>query len=155
MRGEYSPSSHIQQAHLGSPPLARGIHNSRHIDPAIFGITPACAGNTLAQKTLLHNRKDHPRLRGEYKRELTDSGLRVGSPPLARGIPFYGNRHYAEFRITPACAGNTFPHPHSNSRSGDHPRLRGEYSISAGFRFVSPRITPACAGNTKETEINV
>ena len=75
---------------------------------------------------------------------------------------------FEEYRITPACAGNTFRGGFVHGRYKDHPRMCGEYS--SGLPMPPPmigspphvrgipkevleklkmdRITPACAGNT-------
>ena len=71
-------------------------------------------------------------------------------------------------RITPACAGNTVIVLPYNKCTQDHPRLRGEYCLTAMQNRIPPGspplargiprsmgmhgrdrgITPACAGNT-------
>ena len=50
-----------------------------------------------------------------------------GSPPLARGIPIDDIVCRLGGRITPACAGNTYPPRLYMQIVRDHPRLRGEY----------------------------
>ena len=51
--------------------------------------------------------RDHPRLRGEYNRELEGKPPLKGSPPLARGIHNPSDIYRCSVGITPACAGNT------------------------------------------------
>ena len=70
-------------------------------------ITPACAGNRYAG--LLHRpaRRDHPRLRGEQIFPSAQKGVNIGSPPLARGTVTSKAISTRDFRITPACAGNS------------------------------------------------
>ena len=67
MRGEY-PYINQNFVYLpGSPPHARGIPFVCHSIDSPFGITPACAGNTV-MFTLAHRaQRDHPRMRGEYR----------------------------------------------------------------------------------------
>ena len=75
--------------------------------------------------------KDHPRLRGEYSKNIILIKTEVGSPPLARGILGLISQLMDTGGITPACAGNTsilIPHSHLLR---DHPRLRGEYETIA------------------------
>ena len=168
MRGEYmSAASNITSA-PGSPPLARGILRMPPQGCQENRITPACAGNTREATGATATIRDHPRLRGEYFRSLSDKKRTKGSPPLARGIPSSAKFHTIGMGITPACAGNT---PSSDSQppeSWDHPRLRGEYSFDSAacslvwgspplargiqlipsWRVASIGITPACAGNT-------
>ena len=127
LRGEYGDMSCNPQVVMGSPPLARGILNCHLQIFLINGITPACAGNTWQGDKVQPTTKDHPRLRGEYikRGKIFSDGL--GSPPLARGIPWCQIRRHFMTGITPACAGNTIKNLRGFSGQGDHPRLRGEY----------------------------
>ena len=94
--------------------------------------------------------------------------MKLGSPPLARGILSNIGAYAVGTGITPACAGNTSSFVSTARMLGDHPRLRGEYSdkiLGSSPSVGSPplargipnpevleamerRITPACAGNT-------
>ena len=129
LRGEYGDMSCNPQVVMGSPPLARGILNCHLQIFLINGITPACAGNTWQGDKVQPTTKDHPRLRGEYikRGKIFSDGL--GSPPLARGIPWCQIRRHFMTGITPACAGNTIKNLRGFSGQGDHPRLRGEYCL--------------------------
>ena len=105
---------------------------------------------------------------GEQEDFQTDPQVRLGSPPRVRGTDTRSPLMSDNFRITPACAGNS-----RNLRQGlrerrDHPRVCGEQSkaaFSAARIWGSPprvrgtaeigllevmnmRITPACAGNS-------
>ena len=153
---------------MGSPPLARGIHVLVIKDYHPVRITPACAGNTVCNGSARTGAWDHPRLRGEYDWLQMRIQQRLGSPPLARGIPFLICSYTSSGRITPACAGNTLLLQYLHQSNWDRPRLRGEYveqvmtdtlvrgspPLARGIRsreclFASSgRITPACAGNT-------
>ena len=170
MRGEYRQRTHRPDSVLGSPPLARGILNCHLQIFLINGITPACAGNTWQGDKVQPTTKDHPRLRGEYikRGKIFSDGL--GSPPLARGIPWCQIRRHFMTGITPACAGNTRFITKIRRVAWDHPRLRGEYGkvllvrqLSIGspplargiqhilWKFMKVTgITPACAGNTEK-----
>ena len=66
LRGEYVIKWLKPVRNTGSPPLARGILNLENSDGVDFGITPACAGNTVRLFSLYGFPGDHPRLRGEY-----------------------------------------------------------------------------------------
>ena len=66
LRGEYSCSVGAVSGKRGSPPLARGIPAVGGGLITLYGITPACAGNTPEDETSGLPFKDHPRLRGEY-----------------------------------------------------------------------------------------
>ena len=152
----------------GSPPLARGLQ--RYCSSKSFStrITPACAGTTQQLISVIHTYQDHPRLRGDYILHLTPLFIKLGSPPLARGLLVAIVACSVAVGITPACAGTTLCTIHIGGTLKDHPRLRGDYQkdLSNGMRVVgSPPlargllpepglhagnagITPACAGTT-------
>ena len=130
-------------------------------------------------------------MRGEYLTGIFQLHRLVGSSPLARGIlipasmekqfcgitpacagnTYHGERKALQPRITPAYAGNTRCSMTAPPRSRDHPRLRGEYRLCHGRRWIylgSPPltrgipmhysvkrapggITPAYAGKTPES----
>ena len=95
----------------------------------------------------------------------------TGSPPPTRGTRFLNSSASISLSITPAYAGNTFPHGFQTLKSQDHPRLRGEHCSSFQLFLLIPgsppptrgtlpptkkiicdlRITPAYAGNTSES----
>ena len=113
-------------------------------------------------------KKDHPRIRGEYKEILEISFPFTGSPPHTRGIRANPAVITADMRITPAYAGNTLLILILNFIGRDHPRIRGEYIVfmiknrlyigspphTRGILYKpilslpNQRITPAYAGNT-------
>ena len=169
MRGEYLPEPLYIPNHQGSPPLARGVLTDCFLWHPRKGITPACAGSTQTFHRGLKWRKDHPRLRGEYRNARRVAVGSLGSPPLARGVQRTQTSYILSKRITPACAGSTL-HPWlALGCMWDHPRLRGEYFLDCkpnAIELGSPplargvlgtfvtkgalaRITPACAGSTK------
>ena len=118
-------------------------------------------------------------MRGEQRRRRRFQPLHLGSPPLARGTAAHCYYPGHNFRITPACAGNSKWICLILHRARDHPRLRGEqsaqkekYSAEQGSpplaRGTAPPapfvcdvvgITPACAGNSyvncPRLEVNV
>ena len=107
LRGEYAELYLKQPQKQGSPPLARGILPAALPIFGANGITPACAGNTNYVNDSRWNRRDHPRLRGEYPRRHLPRMSCLGSPPLARGIQVFVWMLNQRLGITPACAGNT------------------------------------------------
>ena len=127
MRGEYIFSERGIATSTGSPPLARGIQRKSVFNYERAGITPACAGNTARVLKNVRLDKDHPRLRGEYMLPSSETYVRLGSPPLARGIPKRAINTIVVSGITPACAGNTRQRTREAELVRDHPRLRGEY----------------------------
>ena len=70
LRGEYVFFTYSVASQSGSPPLARGIHNREKSLELYDRITPACAGNTNLQVSLMQAVRDHPRLRGEYTKKI-------------------------------------------------------------------------------------
>ena len=106
MRGEDLPVDDRRDGRWGSPPHARGRLYSEYWNSPWAGITPACAGKTLAA--------------------LKFWALTPGSPPHARGRRGVDGCLDDASRITPACAGKTWPRGRSQRPPWDHPRMRGE-----------------------------
>ena len=65
LRGEQAPQARGIGHQDGSPPLARGTVHTQDVRGTLFGITPACAGNSPYFASLRTRPRDHPRLRGE------------------------------------------------------------------------------------------
>ena len=148
MRGEYLTNALMASADWGSPPLARGIQAAGHKIADRHGITPACAGNTYWHLRHVCSARDHPRLRGEYLFLMSLSLSKLGSPPLARGIPATIPLTNTAMGITPACAGNTILVARKMSTlPGSPPLARGIQNMTR-FDVNRMGITPACAGNT-------
>ena len=151
----------------GSPPRVRGTVPSLPQATAIAGITPACAGNSNSNSSSVKILGDHPRVCGEQAPILSAEELEGGSPPRVRGTAFSVLISVNRRRITPACAGNSWPRGPPLPGMQDHPRVCGEQGksrCSIGHGIGSPprvrgtadpnlkettsgRITPACAGN--------
>ena len=146
----------------------RGIHLQKRSADFQRGITPACAGNTVADFLFCRFQWDHPRVCGEYMRGLVLKTSGEGSPPRVRGILDVGLDAQVIVGITPACAGNTLMLSCVDGLGRDHPRVCGEYLrpyVKLLILMGSPPrvrgirsdewpgrlwrgITPACAGNT-------
>ena len=126
LRGEQSSNFDIRAARSGSPPLARGTDLSQYYIRCMFGITPACAGNSRGQRNICRRIWDHPRLRGEQVTQGLGATMHEGSPPLARGTGRFPINHGKRIGITPACAGNRGFFRAARPSFRDHPRLRGE-----------------------------
>ena len=168
LRGEHAsraPSNHLRP---GSSPLARGAREWPRYESGEPGIIPACAGSTDVPALVDDLIGDHPRLRGEHRFSRRQSAGSWGSSPLARGALSEHGEHGARQGIIPACAGSTTVSRRGAPRTWDHPRLRGEHSLTnTGFLNElgsSPLargaqqahglperpvgIIPACAGST-------
>ena len=65
-------------------------------------------------------------MRGEDFATPIEAGLRMGSPPHARGRCFSAPSKRKMAWITPACAGKTPHAPITAAGMEDHPRMRGE-----------------------------
>ena len=105
----------------------RGEKYMRRTDTQVQGrITPACAGKSLLQRTFLHGKRDHPRMRGEKKLAQYYIDGRIGSPPHARGKAAKHPLDKRRVGITLACAGKSYPSVFVYLSIRDHPRMRGE-----------------------------
>ena len=132
-------------------------------------ISPACAGNTVADGGRQWRTTDQPRVRGEHVPVHLYSAPPAGSAPRARGTHDVVDFTVSINRISPACAGNTRLQSPRQGPRPDQPRVRGEHMAIApistanvgsaprargtpptdGSHRRSRRISPACAGNTR------
>ena len=169
LRGNYIKLAMELNGITGSPPLTRELHCINRALPFFFRITPAYAGTTQHQKLSLQNRRDHPRLRGNYVLLSTIRLSSKGSPPLTRELQAFSNFSHLRARITPAYAGTTIHTLYDLHDVWDHPRLRGNYIADysayvtvagsppltrellniALCGLYNDGITPAYAGTTK------
>ena len=155
----------------GSPPRLRGLQSKRRRKTQQSGITPASAGTTSTPSSSAGPRQDHPRVCGDYPwYPRLRSSLR-GSPPRLRGLLAITPDAELVARITPASAGTTQLMRMSSTLCKDHPRVCGDYKLTAtassGYVGSPPRlrglrsigihelegsgITPASAGTTAIT----
>ena len=128
LRGEYDTLDAQSSNALELPPLARGIRGVVSVQAANWGITPACAGNTLGRLLVELVLLNYPRLRGEYSASAAFSFFSMELPPLARGILLPLISAVLSVGITPACAGNTKWNVAHCYSPWNYPRLRGEYT---------------------------
>ena len=153
----------------GSPPRVRGKVGQVGPLHSQHRITPACAGKRPVLTPSPRPPENHPRVCGEKTPEKSQTESDPGSPPRVRGKAYAEFTNDKIFRITPACAGKSFPAFKLSDRCRDHPRVCGEKYGSARMRRVirgSPprvrgkvplhyysrfhsRITPACAGKSE------
>ena len=107
IRGEYWFSTACRSFSRGSPPHTRGIQGAREVALGPSGFTPAYAGNTRQAHKSSCVWRVHPRIRGEYPRQVRIRMPSRGSPPHTRGIPKEKRDTYGSLGFTPAYAGNT------------------------------------------------
>ena len=139
----------------------------------VYGIIPACAGNTRRILCGYRGNGDHPRVCGEHPVRNTTTEPVLGSSPRMRGTPditvFIG---FSE-GIIPAYAGNTRARIRFARRNWDHPRVCGEHrrlshsksqTVGSSPRMRGTRgilsrgsptrgIIPAYAGNTSRLRL--
>ena len=94
------------------------------------GIIPAFAGSTHKLPRGNGTRWDHPRVRGEHNMGDLVNTLLTGSSPRSQGALVDDPLGREAGGIIPAFAGSTPSALTSQGRNRDHPRVRGEHSIS-------------------------
>ena len=85
MCGEQLTISASVVAKLGSPPRVRGTARLLSGAKRVWGITPACAGNSMQNEVYRCAFWDHPRVCGEQALDQLFRMVVVGSPPRVRG----------------------------------------------------------------------
>ena len=97
----------------GSPPRMRGKACTSSHRLCLYGITPAYAGKSVADRADAQGGRDHPRVCGEKTRASSMSQTLLGSPPRMRGkVRCYSGR-LEPHGITPAYAGKRLKRSHS------------------------------------------
>ena len=105
--GNYTYWYASESLKLGSPPRVRELLFVRTSSSSAHGITPACAGITGRNQGKRGSSRDHPRVCGNYARNIGRHTRRLGSPPRVRELPKISTSRTRTTRITPACAGIT------------------------------------------------
>ena len=91
----------------GSSPHTRGARAYRGAKVPANGIIPAYAGSTALCPCRQWRNSDHPRIRGEHRRQRRLHDEIPGSSPHTRGARPDGRRRAGAPRIIPAYAGST------------------------------------------------
>ena len=166
--GEHDSAVWFDNWPQGSSPRVRGTRMAMREWLDLYGIIPACAGNTYIGGESTECPRDHPRVCGEHEEDEYLIMRELGSSPRVRGTLHRCMCRSSNRGIIPACAGNTRGSTPSAPSRRDHPRVCGEHKeTSNGFAVIagsSPRvrgtqlrvvedapclgIIPACAGNT-------
>ena len=131
----------------GSSPLARGLLSHPMTAPRRVRIIPARAGFTQGVYEAVLRARDHPRSRGVYEAAPSRVSVRVGSSPLARGLPGWMWSARLRVRIIPARAGFTPPSSSTWPMRGSSPLARG-LRVHRSQHHHHGRIIPARAGFT-------
>ena len=108
-RGENAPLEPTPERRPGSSPLTRGKLSQPARGALSVGLIPAHAGKTAHRWRVHHDRRAHPRSRGENRLAPRPPPTRLGSSPLTRGKRG-GRRKGQHVRgLIPAHAGKTLP----------------------------------------------
>ena len=107
MRGEHAENDVMASMYWGSSPHARGARQDSLRREVAGGIIPACAGSTASRCRASPTTGDHPRMRGEHRRDGESWARSVGSSPHARGALGNPRAELSGVGIIPACAGST------------------------------------------------
>ena len=145
-RGVYETEKNRVAPHQGSSPLARGLLPGSRWRCPWDRIIPARAGFTTAPASRPRSTTDHPRSRGVYDFHTPHPPSRVGSSPLARGLPRGGGSGRPRARIIPARAGFTMMHSTQTHSCPDHPRSRGVYKTHDAQHTNSLGSSPLARG---------
>ena len=132
-RGEHACAMLILWSAVGSSPLTRGARHQSGHRHGLHGLIPAHAGSTSYRVRPAPVRPAHPRSRGEHAGVDFSHCLVAGSSPLTRGAPCPQASLCSVWGLIPAHAGSTKCLFISFTRSGAHPRSRGEHSVCDGF----------------------
>ena len=111
---------------LRSPPRMRGKVIVRSRNAVQIGITPAYAGKSARILKRRTEKRDHPRVCGEKRKDFETANRKKGSPPRVRGKAEVRHERDQEPGITPACAGKRHCPRFRPGKTRDHPRVCGE-----------------------------
>jgi len=129
-RGEGSAARSVHSPSAGSSPPTRG-RVGRPVGPLpVRRIIPAHAGKGQPANPLDALPSDHPRPRGEGEATHADPGSAIGSSPPTRGRGQLDRDEGSDQRIIPAHAGKGLLRGVSTWSTTDHPRPRGEGSLT-------------------------
>ncbi len=127
IRGEHVILGGDADVDQGPPPHSRRAPVGCVRGRGEEGTTPAFAESTASSATDRRMTRDHPRIRGEHNRALTNWLMRGGPPPHSRRAPSSSRGRRRGRRTTPAFAESTWRAVTRGRRSSDHPRIRGEH----------------------------
>ncbi len=91
---------------VGSAPRVRGTATLLCRRCLSVRVSPACAGNSIANFTSAPRASGQPRVCGEQERGIAGEGAEPGSAPRVRGTDQIRPGARPDQRVSPACAGN-------------------------------------------------
>ena len=145
-RGEQVRPCRRASKYSGSSPRARGAAIVYTSPLRLVRIIPARAGSSFLMAIEAYVIRDHPRARGE---QIGFSARRLpfeGSSPRARGAVRCVVVRERVGGIIPARAGSSVPAHHKGNIRRDHPRARGEQSLSYRQITVDEGSSPRARG---------
>ena len=151
MCGDHFKTSRCISPYLGSPPHVRGPPEEQAREIFDPGITPACAGTTLAHSVIGHRQWDHPRMCGDHLSIYIVPRWLWGSPPHVRGPQPDDKSGFLKEGITPACAGTTNPCMCHAPSVWDHPRMCGDHRGQSTLYIMELGSPPHVRGPHKKT----
>ena len=146
LRGELFKMDALARQISGSSPLARGTRYAVNTDVDFSRFIPACAGNSVFDRSHDYKTTVHPRLRGELLHNHILNFVNGGSSPLARGTQLEDGTATLGQRFIPACAGNSRYMACGEYGSTVHPRLRGELPLLISNYRVNHGSSPLARG---------
>ena len=115
---------------MGSPPRVRSRHDVTRSVGNAFGITSACAEQTMTHGSWVSPAWDHLRVCGADQMLAVGKEINAGSPPRVRSRLGERAARHRQFRITSACAEQTYPVDGSLAGAPDHLRVCGADNIA-------------------------
>ncbi len=146
VRGEQGAMRPLQGQALGPSPRARGAEASTWSRSSCPRTIPACAGSRSRRRSAAASAGDHPRVRGEQPWPGVPCSWGPGPSPRARGAenPFLPTA--VNGGTIPACAGSRGWARARRTRTGDHPRVRGEQLAALTELFEGTGPSPRARG---------
>ena len=148
VRGDIARPSTRRTVRRGSPPRARGHPGRPATHPLGKGLTPACAGTSLALGPDVAVAGAHPRVRGDIVEGCRLLVVVVGLTPACAGTSLRMRASCTGWRAHPRVRGDILPEPAFDAvLLGSPPRARGHHRPHPRPP-VRPGLTPACAGTS-------
>ena len=146
LRGDDTIQNSVDRVKTGTAPPARGRPDGFGLLTVLHGNSPACAGTTTGRASVSKADGEQPRLRGDDCVSPSDTRMRAGTAPPARGRHVGGAAPYGVRGNSPACAGTTNDRCAGSRASPEQPRLRGDDIPLGKSVAVVPGTAPPARG---------